>query len=45
MFFNEIHTRIRYVFLIVIIVLIIAIARVFLYSSFFLMKNLVQHAI
>lgn len=34
MFFNEIHTRIRYVFLIVIIVLIIAIARVFYIQVF-----------
>ena len=34
MFFNEIHTRIRYVFLIVIIVLIIAIVRVFYIQVF-----------
>ena len=34
MFFNEIHTRIRYVFLIVIIVLIIAILRVFYIQVF-----------
>ena len=34
MFFNEIHTRIRYVFLIVIIILIIAIGRVFYIQVF-----------
>ncbi len=34
MFFNEIHTRIRYVFLVVIIVLIIAILRVFYIQVF-----------
>ena len=34
MFFNEIHTRIRYVFLVVIIVLIIAIVRVFYIQVF-----------
>lgn len=34
MFFNEIHTRIRYIFLIVIIILIIAIGRVFYIQVF-----------
>ena len=34
MFFNEIHTRIRYVFLIIIIILIIAIGRVFYIQVF-----------
>ena len=34
MFFNEIHTRIRYVFLVVVIVLVIAIAKVFYIQVF-----------